>query len=96
MNAAVTAGKPLQVELTRTWRWDELLEIDNSSITVKDAVVKLYVNDQYTEDLVYREVEMDFDPWIHDQRVLRVYCADNYVPASGTVMLRLSRVFRGL
>lgn len=83
MNAAVTAGKPLQVELTRTWRWDELLEIDNSSITVKDAVVKLYVNDQYTEDLVYREVEMDFDPWIHDQRVLRVYCADNYVPASG-------------
>lgn len=62
INATAVAGDTLSVRVTRTWRWNEGKPGDDLDIFLKDAQVKLYVNDTFREDLVYSEWE-EYDPW---------------------------------
>ena len=81
MNSSITAGEPLQVNLTRTWRWDESYKKD---ISVTDAGIKLYVNGQYVEDLVCRENENIPDKTNENyNQIPYIYVAEKYIPASG-------------
>jgi hypothetical protein len=52
MNTLIDAGEPFRVSLTHTFLYTDTNRAD---VTVKDAVVKLYVNGSYKEDLQYRE-----------------------------------------
>ncbi|MDE6610235.1 MAG: DUF4249 domain-containing protein [Muribaculaceae bacterium] len=86
INATVEAGEPLKVEVTHTWRWEESDLIDKNGAEVTDATVKLYVNDNYVEDLTCREVERDPNQSYLVPQFRYMYFSDKYIPASGDVV----------
>lgn len=57
LNSLIVAGEPVQVSLTRTWRWSEGSPTDGYDITVNDAEVSLIVNGEFVETLKYVEKE---------------------------------------
>ncbi|MDE5876641.1 MAG: DUF4249 domain-containing protein [Muribaculaceae bacterium] len=57
LNSEITAGKPVEARVTRTWRYTEGIMYDDNAILVKDADVRLYVNGNEYERL--RPVQRD-------------------------------------
>ncbi|MDE7408155.1 MAG: DUF4249 domain-containing protein, partial [Muribaculaceae bacterium] len=50
MNAVMNVGEPVDVHLTHTWRYSSRRPAD---LTVKDAVVSVWVNGRHVEDVSY-------------------------------------------
>lgn len=47
INSLLTAGDKIKVEVTRTWRYGEGSPMVDLDISLKDAEVFLYVNDEF-------------------------------------------------
>ncbi len=76
INSLITAGKEINVEVTRTWRYSEGSPAVELDIDLKDAVVQLYVNDEFKERLVFT-VDSSY---IFN---IKKYYASKYIPRSG-------------
>lgn len=81
MNSQIVPGDSLSVSLTRTWRWDEGLP-DELDLTIKDAEVKLFVNGEYKENLIFRETRVEPHYYPYKETVKYEYVG-NYIPKSG-------------
>lgn len=93
LNSLIVAGEPVQVSLTRTWRWSEGSPVDGYDITVSDAEVSLIVNGEFVETLKSVETQ-EPDPGMPFYSTPVQY-ESQYAPRSGDhVQLRaVSRVY---
>lgn len=84
INSLATAGEVLEVTVSRTWRWSEG-NPDMIDIYLKDAVVKVFVNDEFREQLNYTEEKYserpDYD-FSDPGRILKFY-RGFYIPQPG-------------
>ncbi|MDE7442567.1 MAG: DUF4249 domain-containing protein, partial [Muribaculaceae bacterium] len=69
LNSLISAGEPVAVSVTHTWRYSSGYRGIQRDVTVKDADVALYVNGSNVDDLVYSEEDRKFH--------------SDYVPLSG-------------
>lgn len=81
MNSLITAGEPIRVNLTRTWRFSSGNPGQNLDISVKDAIIELYVNDilRGTLDIVTSPDDGDKE----DEETMGQYYQSDYRPAPG-------------
>ena len=91
LNSLITAGEPVQVSVTRTWRWSEGNPDDTYhpiDIDIADADVSLIVNGKFVERLTFTQSDNGYDPGTPFYKLINVY-QSTYCPRSGdTVMLR--------
>ena len=87
MNSLITPGDSIKVNLSRTWRWNEV----DPKIVITDADVSLFVNDEFKETMVCKLVTdnndgyYEFDEngiYIYHKKTHYAYLAD-YIPKSG-------------
>lgn len=78
LNSLVTEGELIKLSVTRTWRWSEGNLHDDEATVLKDAEVKLYVNDRYQETLRYTE-----EPALDFNETDKYYYLSSYCPAIG-------------
>lgn len=88
MNSLITPGDSIKVNLSRTWRWNEV----DPKIVITDADVSLFVNDEFKETMVCELVTDNNDDYfgaeVNDHftnsyyKVHYAYIAD-YIPKSG-------------
>ncbi len=85
INSLLTAGEKIKVELSRTWRYGEGNPKVDLDISLKNAEVYLYVNDELQEklELTYYEEEDTYWQWGSHFNGLDCYYAANYIPSSG-------------
>lgn len=57
LNSVAQPGVPLTATVSRTWFYTD----DNPNVTIDDAKVSLYVNDQYVEDLFWFVEESEYN-----------------------------------
>ncbi|MDE6561622.1 MAG: DUF4249 domain-containing protein [Muribaculaceae bacterium] len=84
INSLLTAGEKINVEVTRTWRYTEGTPTVGLDISLKEAEVYLYVNDELEERLVLRFHSEDGGGafWSRPNGV-DCYFAAQYIPKSG-------------
>lgn len=84
INSLATAGEVLEVTVSRTYRWSEG-NPDLIDIYLKNAVVKVFVNDEFREQLTYTEEKFidrpDYD-FSDPRRILKFY-RGSYTPQPG-------------
>lgn len=51
LNSVVIVGEPVTASLSRTWFYTE----DHPDVSIKDGEVKLYVNDEFVEQMVWKD-----------------------------------------
>ncbi|MDE7438231.1 MAG: DUF4249 domain-containing protein [Muribaculaceae bacterium] len=86
INANAKVGETLDIFVTRTWRWSEYRTSEdrftNNDISLKDAAVTLYVNDEvYAENIPFSEWTDD-ELWWGEEKKMLGYRTD-YVPQCG-------------
>lgn len=84
INSLITEGEEIKVEVTRTWRYAEGNPNDDLDISLKNAEVYLYVNDELEEELELRfHSEDNFDNNLTINNGVDSYYAAKYIPKSG-------------
>ncbi len=85
INSLLRAGEDIKVEVTRTWRYSEGTPTVGLDISLKEAEVYLYVNDELEEKLVLRFHSDDGAGilWFRPDNGVDCYFAANYIPKSG-------------
>ncbi|MDE6549536.1 MAG: DUF4249 domain-containing protein [Muribaculaceae bacterium] len=84
INSLLTAGEKINVEVTRTWRYTEGTPTVGLDISLKEAEVYLYVNDELEEKLVLRFHSEDASTfWGRPENGVDCYFAAQYIPKSG-------------
>lgn len=79
LNSLITEGEPIEITVTRTWRWSEGNYSDKiAAVFLKDAVVKMFVNGSFKETLQYKEV-----PPVEPYEDTRMFFYSDYRPAIG-------------
>lgn len=79
MNSTITPGDTIDVLLTRTWRWDEDT-VSSKEYIINDADVKLYVNDEYKEQLSFSKLP-NSNPYTSEYR--QYGYRSTYIPEEG-------------
>lgn len=90
MNSLITPGDSIDVLLSRTWRWSEgdvddgrtYNNGDQIDVTVRDAILELYVNGDFKEEMKLVSVARDLGYTISYQDKFRA----EYIPKSGDVI----------
>lgn len=85
INSLITAGEIIKVEVTRTWRYSEGNPNGDLDISLKNAEVYLYVNDELEEELELRfhsEDNYGINPGGNSNGV-DSYFAAKYIPKCG-------------
>lgn len=77
LNSLITAGEPVKVDVTRTWRYSEGSPSAGFDITLRDAEVFLYVNDAEEEKMTFTTEIGDYS-W-----EIKYYYEAKYIPKSG-------------
>lgn len=84
INSLLTAGEEIKVEVTRTWRYSEGTPTVGLDISLKDANIYLYVNDELEEKLVLHLFSEDHDGWWYRPNNGVDCCfVAKYIPKSG-------------
>lgn len=85
INSLLTAGDKIKVEVTRTWRYGEGSPMVDLDISLKDAEVFLYVNDEFQEKLEIHFYKDEDVYWQWSSRFNGVDCyyAAEYIPSCG-------------
>ena len=84
INSLLKAGEKIKVEVTRTWRYTEGTPTVGLDISLKDAIVYLYVNDELEEKLSFHQLSEDNDGWWnYPSNGVDCYFAAQYIPKSG-------------
>ncbi len=85
INSLLTAGEKIKVEVTRTWRYGEGHPNVDLDISLEDAEVFLYVNDEFKEKLELHFYEEEDVYWQWSSRFNGVDCyfAADYIPSCG-------------
>lgn len=71
LNSVAQPGVPLTASVSRTWFYTD----NNPNVTIEDAKVSLFVNDQYVEDLSWFVEESEYNS--------TAYYRANYAPSEG-------------
>ena len=85
INSLLSAGEKIKVEVTRTWRYTEGTPTVGLDISLKEAEVYLYVNEELEEKLVLclrSEESVDIFQY-HPENGVDCYFAAQYIPRSG-------------
>lgn len=85
INSLLSAGDKIEVEVTRTWRYSEGAPTVGLDISLKEAEVYLYVNDELEEKLVLRSHSEDGAGilWYRPDNGVDYYYSAQYIPKSG-------------
>lgn len=57
LNSLAVVGQPVTASVSKTWFFTE----KNPNITIKDAVVSLYVNDNFQEKMIWMDADSEFN-----------------------------------
>ncbi len=60
LNSMITAGEPVAVSVTHTWRYSSGYDDVYDDVAVPDAVVSLYVNGAHAGDMAYADTDRKF------------------------------------
>ncbi|MDE7412787.1 MAG: DUF4249 domain-containing protein [Muribaculaceae bacterium] len=84
MNSEITAGEPIILFLTRTWRWSEENQF-SIDVDVTDAEVKLFVNGDLRETLDPGTIINEYYPSNPYPEIRKCFKGD-YIPRSGDMI----------
>jgi hypothetical protein len=79
LSSLITADQPVSMYVTHTRRYSQT-QTSEESLTVKDAVVQMFINDKFVENLTYTETETV--NYYEETVIERTYCS-TVAPKSG-------------